>query len=197
MEKSVVIKNMDVVARQRNLLLVLLIATSISCSALSMMLMNQTEKIVLVPGLNQEVWVTDKGVSGSYLEEAAAMYLPMLLDLESGSIDWKKERLMTYVSQSDPSYMQELIRYFDSTKEKYKKFSLSTHFAVKSFETDEQKLIVKASGQLVSRFGERGYHNLPTVYALSFEWVAGKLLLKSFVRLTKDNEEVGYGKAES
>lgn len=197
MEKSVVIKNMDVVARQRNLLLVLLIATSISCSALSMMLMNQTEKIVLVPGLNQEVWVTDKGVSGSYLEEAAAMYLPMLLDLESGSIDWKKERLMTYVSQSDPSYMQELIRYFDSTKEKYKKFSLSTHFAVKSFETDEQKLIVKASGQLVSRFGERGYHNLPAVYALSFEWVAGKLLLKSFVRLTKDNEEVGYGKAES
>jgi hypothetical protein len=45
------------------------------------------------PGLTQEVWTSDAGVSRSYLEETTAMFLPLLLDLNADSIDWKKEHL--------------------------------------------------------------------------------------------------------
>lgn len=117
------------------------------------------------------------------------MYLPMLLDLESGSIDWKKERLMAHVSQSDARYMQELVRYFESTKEKYSQFALSTHFAVKKFEVSPENLTVKAHGQLISRFGERGFENIPAVYGMSFDWVGGKLLLREFVRIAEEEKK--------
>ena len=62
------------------------------------------------------------------------MYLPLLLDLTSDSIDWKKELLMNHVSQSDAKYMRLINEYFAATKEKYKRFSLKLLiFAVKKF----------------------------------------------------------------
>lgn len=182
-------QNIDQVGRQRNFLLALVLLMTLSCCGLSMVLLQRTDRVILVPGLNQEAWVSNKGVSNSYLEEAASMYLPMLLDLESGSIDWKKEHLMSHVSQSDPKYMQELVRYFDSTKEKYNQFSLSTHFAVKKFEINQENLTVKAHGQLISRFGDRGFENVPAVYGLGFDWIGGKLLLREFVRIMEEEKQ--------
>jgi hypothetical protein len=142
----------------------------------------------MVPGLNQEVWTDSKGVSPSYLEEVAAMYIPLLLDLDHTSIDWKKEHLLSHVSQSDIKYMQKLAEYFAATKEKYSKFSLSTHFAIKKLETNSKQLTVKAYGQLISRFGEKGFDSSPAVYGLSFEWLGGKLLLKEFVKLHQEGK---------
>ena len=190
MEKQVMVKNIDQVARQRNFLLLLVIVSVFSVAALSLKLITTEEKVILAPGLNQEVWTSDKGVSISYLEETSAMYLPLLLDLTSDSIDWKKELLMNHVSQSDAKYMRLINEYFAATKEKYKRFSLSTHFAVKSFKVNQKELTVKASGQLTSRFGERGVQSIPAVYGLSFEWRSGKLLLKEFVKLSKEEEEL-------
>jgi hypothetical protein len=120
---------------------------------------------------------------------AIATFLPLLLDLTADSIDWKKERLMSHVSQSDEKYLRLINKYFAIAKEKYKQFSLSTHFDVKSFEVNQKNMSVKASGQLISRFGERGYQSRPVLYGLAFEWVAGKLLLKEFVKLSKEEEE--------
>jgi type IV conjugative transfer system protein TraE len=190
MEKQVMIRNIDQVARQRNLFLILLVISVFSIAALSFKLATTDDKTILSPGLNQEVWTSASGVSVSYLEETAAMYLPLLLNLNADSIDWNKEHLMTHVSQSDGRYMRELIKYFATTKEKYKQFSLSTHFTVKSFEVNQKNMTVKASGQLISRFGERGNQILPAIYYLSFEWVAGKLLLKEFVKLSKEEEDL-------
>lgn len=187
MEKSVMIGNIDQVARQRNFFMVLLLVMSVATALLSLKLASSHQKLVLVPGLNQEVWVDDGGgVSASYLEETASMYLPLLLDLTADSIEWKKERLLSHVSQSDEQYMRLLNEYFARAKEKYKQFGLSTHFAVKSFEIDSKKMKLKAHGQLTSRFGQRGYESVPAIYGLGFEWVTGKLMLTEFVKLSKD-----------
>ena len=86
MEKQVMVKNIDQIARQRNFLLLLVIVSVFSVAALSLKLITTEEKVILAPGLNQEVWTSDKGVSISYLEETSAMYLPLLLDLTSDSI---------------------------------------------------------------------------------------------------------------
>lgn len=181
-------KNIDQVVRQRNFFLLLLLVVSLTCGGLVLKLNTTTDRVILVPGLNQEVWVANDGVSSSYLEEAASMYLPLLLDLTADSIDWKKEKLFVHVSSSEPKYMKSLNEYFARTKEKYKQFGLSTHFAVKSFVVNQKDMTVKASGQLISRYGERGFQSVPAEYGLAFEWVAGRLKLTEFIRLGKEEE---------
>ncbi len=176
-------RNIETVARQRNVFMLLSVISMCACLVIGLKVLTSQERVILVPGLSQEVWTSKNGVSASYLEETASMYLPLLLDLDYTSIDWKKERLLSHVSQSDEAYIKLLADYFARTKEKYKQFSLSTHFAVKKLETNPKKLTVRAYGQLISRFGERGYENIPAVYALSFEWIGGKLLLQEFVKL--------------
>jgi type IV conjugative transfer system protein TraE len=184
MNKQVFIGNIDNLTRQRNVFLLLSLIAIASCLFLSLRLVNTSDRVILVPGLQQEVWTTDQEVSSSYLEETSSMYLPMLLDLDCGSIDWKRDHIMKYVSHSDERYMKSLNEYFATTKAKYQQFSLSTHFAVKKFEVNPKTLQVRAHGQLTSRFGERGLEILPAIYGLEFEWVGGKLLLTKFVKLT-------------
>lgn len=180
------IQNIETVARQRNVFMLLCMLSICGCLILGIKILSSSERVILVPGLNREVWTEKGGVSASYLEEAASMYLPLLLDLDYTSIDWKRERLLSHVSRSDIAYMQALADYFARTKDKYKQFSLSTHFAVKKLETDQKELTVKAHGTLISRFGEKGFESTPAIYGLSFEWIGGKLLLQEFVKLNTE-----------
>lgn len=175
--------NIETVARQRNIFMALCMLAMASCLVLGIKIVTSQERVILVPGLNQQVWTSKDGVSASYLEEAASMYLPLLLDLDYTSIDWKRERLLSHVSQSDAAYMRELTDYFARTKDRYKQFSLSSHFAVKKLETNPKELTVKAYGTLISRFGEKGFETIPAIYGLSFEWLGGHLLLQEFVKL--------------
>lgn len=179
--------NIETVARQRNIFMLLCMISICTSLIIGVKMIMSEERVILVPGLNQEVWANKDGVSASYLEEAASMYLSLLLDLDYTSIDWKRERLLSHVSQSDVAYMKGLTEYFGRTKDKYKQFSLSSHFAVKKLETSQKDLTVKAYGQLISRFGEKGFESVPVVYGLSFEWLSGKLLLKEFVTLKQED----------
>ena len=155
----------------------------------SLKLLSTNERTILIPGLNQEAWASDKGVSSSYLEETTVMYLPLLLDLDSTSIDWKRDRIMTYVSNSNELNLKLLTEYFARVKEQYNQFSLSTHFALKKLVTNPEQLKVKAYGQLVSRFGDRGFESEIAAYSLSYEWVAGRLLIKEFTKLSKEESQ--------
>lgn len=181
-------QNIEMIAKQRNVFIAISIISVICSLLLSIRLVTLDDRIILVPSLNQEVWTSKDGVSSSYLEETTTMYLPLLLDLDSDSIDWKRQHLMSHISQSDPKYIKALTEYFARIKEQYKQFSLSTHFAPKNIETNPKKLIVKVSGQLISRFGERGFESNPASYGLSYEWLGGKLLLKEFVKLENEDK---------
>jgi len=99
------IGDIERVARQRNIFMFLSMVAISVCLILSVKLISSNERVILVPGLNKEVWTSNEGVSSGYLEEVTAMYLPLLLDLDHSSIDWKKEKLLAHVSQTDSSYM--------------------------------------------------------------------------------------------
>jgi len=182
-------QNIEIVARQRNIFIVLCMLSLICLLIVSLKLLSTHERTILIPGLNQEAWATDKGVSSSYLEETTVMYLPLLLDLDSTSIDWKRDRIMTYVSNSNELNLKLLTEYFARVKEQYNQFSLSTHFALKKLVTNPEQLKVKAYGQLVSRFGDRGFESEIAAYSLSYEWVAGRLLIKEFTKLSKEESQ--------
>jgi type IV conjugative transfer system protein TraE len=188
MEKTIGIANIEAVARQRNLFLVLTLMLSITLAVLSVKLMSSDEKIVLVPGLSQQVWVENKGVSKGYLEETTLMYLPLLLDLNPEIIQHKVGVIFKYISQSDPKYMKNIQEYFANAKEKYKKFGLSTYFSAKNLEVDIKALTVTANGTLTSRYGERGFETQAASYSLSYEWLGGHLRLKEFIRLPNETE---------
>lgn len=189
MQLSVMNQNIETVARQRNVFMVLCALSLSALVLVSIKLLSVSEKTILVPGLHQEAWTSDRKVSSSYLEENAAMYLPLLLDLDTTSIDWKRDRILAHVATTEPEALKNLSGYFARAKEQYEHFGLSTHFALKKLVTDSQGLVVRAYGQLVSRFGNRGYESEPMVYVLSFQWISGRLLLKEFVKISKEELE--------
>ena len=186
MQKEVAIGNIAQVSKQRNLFLLFALLLLVTSVALSIKLMSSNEKVVLVPGLLQEVWVEDSGVSKGYLEETTLMYLPMLLDLNPAIVDHKADIIFKYISQSKPRYMESMQEYFARSKAQYKQFGLSTYFSVKTLEVDTKNLHVIANGVLTSRYGDRGIESTITSYGLSYEWVGGRLRLKEFERIKEE-----------
>lgn len=188
MEKSAGLINLEGLARQRNLFVGLSLLLSVSLMLVSIKLVTTDEKTILVPGLTQEVWTKEGGVSTSYLEEATLMYLPLLLDLNPEIIDHKASVIFKYVSQSDTSYMKKMQDYFADAAKKYRQFSLSTYFSVKNLELDAKKLQVKANGVLTSRCGEEGFETNKISYLLKYEWLGGKLRLKEFEQYKEETK---------
>lgn len=182
--------NIANVAKQRNLFLGISIASVLSCVFLSFKISTMEQTTIVVPGVNQKMSISSVGVSRSYLEEMSAMLLPLLLDLDHDSLEWKRERLFEYVSTSDSSYLKNLAAYFAKLKEQYKVFNLSTHFGCKNFRTDSKKMQVIASGILASHFGAEGFEKKTVHYLLSFEWLAGRLLLKEFKLLSGEELKI-------
>lgn len=189
MEKAIAIGNIEQITKQRNLFLLLTILLCFSSAGLTLRLLTSSEKVILVPGLSSELWTSKDGVSKSYLEETTLMYLPMLLDLNPEVIDYKAALVFKYISQSDPSYMKSIQAYFADSKEKYKKFALSTYFSIKSLEVDSANLQATASGILTSRFGDKGFEVSPASYLLSYEWAGRQLRLKEFVKIKEAKDE--------
>ena len=189
MEKAVSLINLESISRQRNLFVGLTLLLSVSLMFVSIKLVRMDEKTVLVPGLTQEVWTKEGGVSASYLEESTLMYLPLLLDLNPEIIDHKAAVIFKYVSQSDASYMKRVQDYFADAAKKYKQFALSTYFSVKNLEVDTKRMLVKANGVLTSRYGEEGFETTKISYLLKYEWTGGKLRLKEFEQYKEEKKE--------
>jgi conjugal transfer pilus assembly protein TraE len=186
MESYIQRQNIASVAKQRNLFLGISLASILSCLLLSFKISTMEQTTILSPGINREMTISSTGVSRSYLEEMSTMLLPLLLDLDFDSIDWKRETLLEYVSTSEPVYLKNLAAYFVKVKEQYQVFNLSTHFGCKKYRTDSRKLQVIASGILASHFGAEGFEKKTVHYRLNFEWVAGRLLLQEFKLLNEE-----------
>ena len=182
--------NIANVAKQRNLFLGISLASVLSRLFLSFKISTMEQTTIIVPGVNQKMSISSVGVSRSHLEEMSVMLLPLLLDLDHDTLEWKRERLFEYVSTSDLSYLKNLAAYFAKIKEEYKVFNLSTHFGCKKLRTDSKKMQVIASGILASHFGAEGFEKKTVHYLLSFEWLTGRLLLKEFRLLSEEELKI-------
>jgi len=181
------LKQVQIIKAQRSILLLCSGGLMLCCILMSFYLMRQEARIILVPGLNQEVWTSDGRVSRSYVEEASLMYIPLLLDLDQGSRGWKRDRLLQYVSKAERHYMEDLASYFARAGKTARELNVRTHFAVKKIAVDEEHLTATISGQMMRFFGdEGGPENQNERYQLLFEWLGGRLLIKSFVKLQEE-----------
>ncbi|MFU7500779.1 MAG: TraE/TraK family type IV conjugative transfer system protein [Candidatus Tisiphia sp.] len=179
----------DRITKQRNLFLLLTILLTVTSFALSLKILMQEERIIIVPPLTSEVMISNRKVSSSYLEQMTMVFLNSLLDLSSIDVLHKRDMILKYTSNSHPSFSKRINEYFADSAEKYKNFDLVTYFTVKNMEIDETKGEVIAHGILTSRYGKRGFESTPTSYRLSFEFSGGYLRLKEFNQVVEDKDK--------
>lgn len=196
MHKSVLLENVGIIKKQRNMFLVVSTALLISNVLLAIKTLTASREIILVPGIRSEMHVSNSGVSRSYLEEMSMMFLSNLLDLSPSDIEHKKDLILSYTSNSNKKSINHLMEYFDNCIKDYKRFGLTTYFSVKNLEINLNHLTVIAHGILTSYYGKSGYESENEDYRLEFEYHGGVLRLKSFERII-DEEKRARDKAKS
>jgi len=188
MNLKVAINGGSRIAKQRNLFLSLTIGLSIISTMLSLKLVSMEERIIMVPPLTQEVVISNKRVSSSYLEQMSMVFLNSLLDLSGKDVLHKRDMILKYTSDSKPSFAKRINEYFADAEQKYKDFDLVTYFTVKNMEINEADNEVVAHGILTSRYGKHGFEQNPTSYRLSFEFGGGYLRLKEFNQVVDEKK---------
>jgi type IV conjugative transfer system protein TraE len=188
MNLSFAMQGGDRIHKQRNLFLLLTILLSLSSTALSIKILLQEERIIMVPPLTSEVVISNRKVSSGYLEQMTMVFLNSLLDLSAADVLHKRDIILKYTSNSDSSFVKSINEYFANALEKYKNFDLVTYFTVKNMEIDETKGEVIAHGILTSRYGKHGFESTPTSYRLSFEFSGGYLRLKEFKAVVDESK---------
>jgi hypothetical protein len=124
MNLRVAMQGVDRITMQRNLFLVLTVALSITSSALSLKILAQEERIIMVPPLSNDVTISNRKVSSGYLEQMTMVFLNSLLDLSASDVLHKRDMILKYTSNSDPSFSKKINEYFADSLEKYKNFDL-------------------------------------------------------------------------
>lgn len=186
----------DRIYKQRNLFLLLTILLGLSSTALSIKILLQEERIIMVPPLTSEVVISNRKVSSGYLEQMTMVFLNSLLDLSAADVLHKRDIILKYTSNSDSSFAKRINEYFAESLDKYKNFDLVTYFTVKNMEINETKGEVIAHGILTSRYGKHGFESNPTSYRLSFEYSGGYLRLKEFNRVVDDKDKKDENKGD-
>ena len=185
------------VVRQRNLFLALTILLTLAITSLSIKMLAQEERIIMVPPLTSEVMISNRQVSSSYLEQMSMVFLNSLLDLSAVDILHKRDLILKYTANSNAGFAKRINEYFADSATKYKDFDLVTYFTVKNMEIDEHKGEVIAHGILTSRYGKHGFNAIATSYRLSFEFSGGYLRLKEFNQVIAEQDKSSNSTAQS
>lgn len=180
---------LESVKRQRNLFLIVLLVSIASNLLLSLKIFSQNQRIIMVPGIAQEMKVEVDKVSKSYLEESALQYLSMLLDLSPSTLEHKKEIVLRNVSGSSKSGIEGLRRYLNSAEYEYKKLDLRTYFTPRRLEISEKEMAVVATGTLSRIFGKSGYDSSEESYLIRFEVLGGRIKIKEFVHIVEEKNK--------
>lgn len=186
METKIVLGSIEKIAKQRNLFLGLTLLLACSLLLLSLRLVTFDQRIVLVPGLQQEMSISGKSVSSSYLEQMSLLFLSNLLDISELDLKHKRDLVLKYTSHADTAYTKQISDYFSKAEDQYRKFDLATHFTAKSLKIDQRALEAIASGTLTSWYGKKGHESKEISYRVSFDYNGGFLRLKEFVALDKN-----------
>jgi type IV conjugative transfer system protein TraE len=187
MYKKILFQNLAKISKQRDLFLFLTIISLISNICLAAKIIISDEKILMVPGIKQDMWLSNNAISPSYLEEISLLFLSNLLDISANDVSHKRSIILKYSITNDPESIKAIQEYFADAEEKYKKFDLSTYFTVKEMQVDTVSLQVIANGVLTSSYGKKGSSIKDESYLLEFDYISGHLRLKSFSRIIMEN----------
>lgn len=167
--------------RQRNNTLGLALGAMAAAQVLSCIVMlsqvGRERVLVVPPTLNKTFWVEGERVSSAYLEQMGGFLAWLVLDISPGSVDWKKEVLLSYV---EPDQFEALRTQQDLQADRLKRLNASTSLEVQEMvgNEDEQSLVLR--GRLSLRINGVITSTEPRAYRLEFSHRAGRIHLKTF-----------------
>lgn len=178
MEQKIFTSAFDKLLKQRNFFVLISVLLLIGNLLLSITLAQRDTTVVMVPALENQMSVSNKHVSKSYLEGMSNMFLSYLLDLSPSTISYKSQQVLKYTTSKG---IQNIENYFKEQSEKLKKFKISTFFTPKDLDINENTLEVKAKGILTSYFGSQGSEHKEVEFLLTFAYKGGSLRLDKFL----------------
>lgn len=173
--------------RQRNLFLYLSIILLISNFFLSFTVFRHDKKIILMPGIKNEMSVTGSHFSESYLRTITDMFFSMLLDLNEGNLSYKKDSMLLLTSEYS---FNKIENYFENKIAEVKKYKIATYFIPEKLELDLDNLQIKAMGALMSKFGSNGENKqfVNIFMELVQDGNTGVIKLKDFIIEARDEK---------
>lgn len=173
--------------QQRNLLLSMVATLLLINGIQAIFTLFRSERIIVVPpDLNQKVWLEKNKVSPSYLEEMALVFASLILESSPESAAYKRDIILRYATSEGYGPLKRTLL---EDEKRLKKNHVTTSFQANSLKVDPHKLSVDLEGDLLCFVGEKRISQSRDTYRFQFEYKTGRLLIKSFKRITSDGKE--------
>lgn len=180
---------------QRNILAGVCVISLVSNLILASCVFMQERQTYIIPAhFNKDMVLSNKRLSISYLEEISVFYLDLLLGLNESNINYNTSLLLRHIH---PDFYNQISKFLNEEKKRYKEYRLSTHFKLTKLEVDDKNLIVDASGILTSYFGESGKSSDLVNYRLEYDYSGGVLTIKNFIILKEKKEDDNSDSADT
>jgi conjugal transfer pilus assembly protein TraE len=153
----------------------------------TVLLFYRSEKIIIhPPELKESYWVEGNRFAPSYLEEMAAYFAHLLLDVTETSFPYQSEIVLRSVdSQSyghfKTKFLEDLAR--------IKRTNISTHFQLSESTISPETLSVELTGELLGYVALKKISQERETYRVTFRAYKGRLFLKSFDLVTTSKKE--------
>ncbi|MCV2219856.1 type IV conjugative transfer system protein TraE [Thauera sp. Sel9] len=137
-----------------------------------------SERTVIVPPtIDKSFWVTRDKASTTYLEQMGSFIAWLVLDVSPGTIDWKKDILLTYV---DPAQHGALKARQEVEAERLKRINAATAFAPEQLVPSEDGQNVVIRGRLRTLVNGFETSNDSKAYLVEFGYAGSRTHLRTF-----------------
>ncbi len=178
MEISILADKQKNLLLQRNILTGVCAITLLGNVILATYVFTQERQTYIIPAhFNNEMLLSNKRLSISYLEEMSVFYLDLLLGLNEGNISYNTSLVLRHIH---PSFYNQISNFLNEEKNRYKAYRLSTHFKLTKLDIDDKNLVAEATGVLISYFGTTGKSNDLVRYRIEYDYSGGVLTIKNF-----------------
>lgn len=133
--------------------------------------------ILLPPHISKSFWVDGHQVSGDYLSEMGLFFTNLRLNVTQENASLQHGILLRYVH---PSFYSEMKTQLIQEEERIKTSHITMVFYPVNLQVDTKKWIARITGDLQSVIGQDTQPSQRVTYQISFNYDAGRLLVKSF-----------------
>ena len=178
-KRNFVITNLE---KSRNILAIISVISVLCTFFTLIILLNQNEKIILIPTLSDKITLSSTHVDHHYLERLTRDVSNLVLNISPGSGEYVAKELMPII---DPSRYPEIQRKLGGYMKSVKKRRVTTIFFPNDIEVNTKELTSKISGTV------KNYVNNRIVKTSQKTFVMHWLLRGSRVYLTGFEEKEG------
>lgn len=133
--------------------------------------------------IHEEFWVSDQGVSKSYLREMAYYYIQLVMNVTPHNVEYTTDLFLKYV---DPSLYPELSAKLSVVSGRIRRDNVSTVYFPSQLDIDEKGLRVIATGHMSTYVGDFKKSEEIRKYLIEFNRHGTRLLVKTLCET--DNE---------